>query len=152
MTMFDASLGALARGGVEFMVVGGLAVAEAGFNRLTEDLDVLVEASPANLARLLAVMRARVEGADALTPEDLPLEEGAVRFVEDVVLDVFTQMSGHTYADLLPYTFLKSMQGTPVRYLNAEGLIRLKQDSLRPKDRIDVETLRDLLRTRKDTR
>lgn len=146
--MFDASLVALARGGVDFLVVGGLAVAEAGFTRLTEDVDVLVEASEANLARLIAVLQTRMEGADDLTPDDLPLEEGAVRFLEDVVLDVFTLMSGHAYADLVPFSFFKDIQGTPVRYLNAEGLIRLKEGSLRPKDRIDVEVLRDLLRNR----
>ena len=78
------------------------------------------------------------DGAAAeLTPDDLPLEEGAVRLDETLAVDLFTLMSGQTYTDLLP---------EPVRFLSAAGRIRLKSASLRPKDRLDAEALRAILR------
>ena len=61
-------------------------------------------------------------------------------------LDIFTLMSGHTYDDLLPTTATHEVEGVPVRHLSAEGLIRLKADSLRPKDQLDVAALRAIQR------
>ncbi len=147
MTTFASLLAALGRAGVEFVGVGGLAVAAAGFARVTDDVDILVEASEPNLRRMLAVLAEFGQGhAAALSPADFPLEEGCIRIAEDFDLDIFTLMSGQTYADLLPETNTREVEGVPVRFLGAEGLIRLKQDSLRPKDRLDVEALREILR------
>ena len=147
MDTFASVLAALARADVEFVVVGGLAVAYAGFGRTTEDVDVLVAASEPNLRRLIDVLGGFGEGhAAELTPADFPLEEGYVRVAEDFDLDLFTLMSGHTYADLLPLAEAHEVEGAPVRFLGAEGLIRLKADSLRPKDQADVAVPRDLLR------
>jgi hypothetical protein len=147
MTTFESVLAALAAAGVDFIVVGGLAVAQAGFARTTEDVDVLVEASRPNLERLLRVLGGFGEGhAAELSPADFPLEEGCVRVAEDFDLDLYTLMSGHTYADLLPLSEPHRVRGEAVRFLGAEGLILLKSDSLRPKDQVDVAALRELLR------
>ena len=148
--MFESPLAELARADVVFLTVGGLAVAQAGYPRFTEDIDVLVEASPDNLDRLVGVLSTFGEGAAAeLTPADFPLEEGAVRVIEDVVIDVFTLMSGHTYANLLPRSDLHDVEGEAVRVLSAEGLLRLKAPSLRPKDQTDAAELRRILRERR---
>ena len=147
MTTFASVLAALARADVEFLVVGGLAVAQAGYARYTEDIDVLVEGGAANVQRLIDALSAVGGGAAAeLVPADFPLEEGAVRVVEDdVVVDLFTVMSGHAYADLLPLSAPHAVGGAAVRFLGAEGLVRLKAGSLRPKDQADVAALRALL-------
>lgn len=145
MTFADA-LAVLAKRKVEFIVVGGLAVARAGYPRFTEDLDLLVEASESNLTTLIDVLSTFGEGAAAeLTPADFPLEEGCVRIVEDFPIDIFTLMSSQTFADLEPLSQTHEVEGEPVRFLSAEGLIRLKADSLRPKDQLDVQVLRDIL-------
>ena len=83
--------------------------------------------------------------AAELTPDDFPLEEGAVRVAEDFDADLLTLMSGHTYADLLPLSAPHDVGGVAVRFLGAEGLIRLKADSLRPRDQADVAALRAIL-------
>lgn len=145
--MFDALLVLLARADIAFVVVGGVAVAEAGFARFTEDLDLLVDASETNVERFIAALSAYGDGAAAdLTLADFPDEEGAVRILDEIALDVFTRMSGRTYADLLPLTTTREIGGTTIHFLNAEGLIALKAPSLRPKDRLDAEALRAILR------
>ncbi|WP_420457364.1 hypothetical protein [Rubrivirga sp.] len=146
MLTFASALAAMSRAGVDFLVVGGLAVAKAGFARATIDVDVLVEPSPPNLRRLIDVLSTFGSGAAAgLAPDDFPLEEGCVRIAEDFDIDVFTVMSGHTYADLLPLSVVHDLDGAAVRFLGAEGLLRLKSDSLRPKDQLDVAALHALI-------
>ena len=145
MTAFADLLADLGRSEVDFVLVGGLAVAIAGYARTTEDVDVLVEASEPNLRRLLAVLARFGEGHGAvLSPADFPLEEGCIRIAEDFDLDIFTLLGGQTYADLRPLSAEHDVQGVPIRTLTAEGLIRLKSDSVRPKDQLDVEVLRRL--------
>lgn len=151
MNGFEKLLADLSAAEVDFILVGGVAVAFAGYARATEDVDILVEASSENVRRLLACLENFGEGhARELDADDFTLEEGAVRVVEGFPLDIFTQMSGHTYADLLSFTDERDLQDTKIRHLNAEGLIRLKKDSLRPKDQLDVQALRDLRRSEGD--
>lgn len=50
---FERLLVDLVRGGVDYAVVGGVAVSLNGFIRATEDLDVLVHEAPGNIRRLL---------------------------------------------------------------------------------------------------
>jgi hypothetical protein len=147
MDTFAGLLAALARADVDFIVVGGLAVAFAGYARVTDDVDILVNARTDNLDRMLGVLAGFGEGAATeLSADDFPIEEGCVRVAEHFDLDIFTLMSGHTYDDQLPMTALHEVEGVSVRHLSAEGLIRLKEDSLRPKDQLDVVALRAIQR------
>ena len=147
MPTYANVLATLSRAEVRFVVVGGWAVTYAGFERLTLDLDLLVGHEPSNIQTLLDVLTRLGDGAAAeLTPGDFPLEEGAVRIAETLVFDLFVQMSGQTYADLLPASVSHDVEGESVRFLGADALIALKSASLRPKDRIDAEALRAIQR------
>lgn len=144
-TPFARLLAALLEAPVRFLVVGGVAVALAGFERFTVDVDLLVDAAPDNLDRLLGTLAGWGEGhAAQLSPDDFPLEEGAVRIIEDFPLDVFTLMSGHTYHDLKPFAVEHDLHGRPLLALGPQGLIRLKAPSRREKDQLDVQALRRL--------
>ncbi len=56
MTDFDALLATLAQHDVAFILVGGAAAIAHGSARLTQDLDIVYERSPANLDRLVAAL------------------------------------------------------------------------------------------------
>ncbi len=145
-TPFEKLLVDLSRDEVAFITVGGVACALCGFVRTTEDVDLLVAADPDNLDRLLQCLARCGEGyARELSPADFPDEEGAVRLIEEFPIDLFIRMGGRYYEDLLPYRRWTSLDGVQVPYLGAEGLILLKQDSVREKDRIDVAALRQRL-------
>ena len=146
-TSFEELLADLSRHGVDYILVGGLAVALCGFIRATLDVDILVRADQENIRRLLQRLEHFGEGhARELAPDDFTLEEGSIRIVEEFPVDVFTLMSGRTYEDLLPLTARHRIDDVEIVYLNAEGLITLKADSVRPKDQIDVQALRDILK------
>ena len=144
-TPYENLLARLARADVKFIIVGGVAVALNGFVRTTEDVDILIEASTANISRLLSELEHFGEGhARELSPTDFSDSEGAIRIIEDFPLDVFTIMRGKRYADLVASTKSTRIDDVDVRFLNAEALISLKSDSQRDQDRIDVSALRSL--------
>jgi len=143
---FESLLVKLARSGVDYLVVGGVAVCLNGFVRTTQDLDILVEHSQENIQRLLACLASFGEGfARELTPADFSLEEGALRVVEDFTLDLFTLMRSHTFADFIGAARSVEVDGVSIRYLSPQALIALKSPSIREKDQLDVASLRRII-------
>jgi hypothetical protein len=68
---FEKLLVAIATDGIDFAVVGGLAVIFNGYPRLTLDAAILVHASPDNLRKLLDCLAGWGEGwVRELKPED----------------------------------------------------------------------------------
>jgi hypothetical protein len=142
-TPYEKLLASLALAEVKFIVVGGVAVALNGFVRTTDDVDILIERSPENIQRLLAALASFGEGhARELSLEDFDETEGAIRVIEDFPLDIFTVMRGQSYRDLTPHLRQTKINDAQIDFLNAEGLIRLKADSGREKDQIDIAALR----------
>ena len=62
VSQFERLLVALAQAGVDFAVVGGVAVILNGYPRVTVDLDILVGDAPDNLLRLLDCLAGWGEG------------------------------------------------------------------------------------------
>jgi predicted nucleotidyltransferase len=142
-TPYEKLLESLARAEVKFIIVGGVAVALNGFVRTTDDVDILIERSPENIDRLLATLGSFGEGhARELSPKDFDEAEGAVRVIEDFPLDIFTVMRGELYGDLAGDLRQTTINGMKVDFLSADGLIRLKTDSAREQDQIDIAALR----------
>ncbi|MES2996650.1 MAG: hypothetical protein V4733_07555 [Verrucomicrobiota bacterium] len=140
-------LDTLSTSDVQFLVVGGIAVELAGYPRATFDIDILLNHEPENIARFLQALSGFGQGyARELEIGDFDLTEGCITINEDEIqIDVFTIMGGHTYADLLQHrSWHPRDEGNAIPYLNAAGLILLKSSSVRPKDRMDVEALRNL--------
>lgn len=143
---FESLLVKLSRAGVDYLVAGGVAVCLNGFVRTTDDIDILIEASRANVERLLAVLATFGQGfARELSPEDFQLGEGAVRLNEDFTLDIFTVMRSRTFADLSTTARSLNIDDVAIRYLAPESLIELKSTSSREKDRLDVAALRQII-------
>ena len=146
---FEKLLVRLADAGVQFVVVGDIAVTLHGDVQLTEDVDILIARTPENLARLLGTLADYGEGfARELSAEDFPDEEGAIRIVEETEqsqIDIFTRMTGQRFTDLIADAGEFPLSGRIIRFASKAALIRLKSASLRDKDRLDVAALRQLL-------
>jgi len=144
-SQFEKLLVDLARSGVDFAVVGGVAVSLNGFVRATDDLDILVNESRENIQRLLDALAKWGEGfARELKVEEFVPQEGSIRVMEDFDLDIFTRMRGKSLDDFKPRLGYLETNGVRIAYLAAEDLILLKQTSWREKDQIDVNTLKRL--------
>jgi len=143
MKTFAELLVVLSRSGVKYILVGGLAVDLCGYSRVTQDVDIIIDYSEENIKLLMSELLKFGEGsAKALSHNDFDLAEGCIRIVEDFPLDIFTIMRGYTYQDLTQYIEIHELDGVEIPYLNADGLIELKKNSLRAKDQLDVQALR----------
>jgi len=146
---FEKLLVLLAERGVQFIVVGGVAVTLQGYVRLTEDVDLLVEPTSGNIQRLLTTLCSWGEGfAAGLTPDDFDDTEGAIRIVEEAEqcqVDLFTRLSGRRYSDVLIDADTLILRGLAVRYASKPSLIGWKGASMREKDRLDAMALRELM-------
>ena len=146
LSQYGKLLVALSTAGVDYAVVGGLAVIFNGYPRFTLDADVIVEDSPANLDRLLAVLRGWGEGwARELSLDDFTPEEGAIRVAEEFELDLFTRLRGLSWRDFQPRLRFFEHVGARIPYLGPEDLIHCKAGSVREKDQLDVIALQKII-------
>ena len=145
---FEKLLVLLAEAGVEFIVVGGIAVSMQGYVRLTEDVDLLINDSPSNVNRLLERLACYGEGfARQLSPEDFNDEEGAIRIVEETEqcqIDIFTRMSGRRYSDVIEDADRFQAGAYQIAVASKTSLIGWKSKSVREKDQFDAMALRRL--------
>ena len=134
--------------GDDTLLVGGVAVTLHGYVRLTEDVDILIERTPENVACLLDTLGGYGEGfAKELSLDDFSDEEGAIRIVEESEMsqiDVFTRISGLHYNELAADADVFDLGGRKILYASKAALIRLKSSSVREKDQLDVAALERL--------
>ncbi len=156
-TDFVEILRTLARHGVDFIVVGGVAAAMQGATIVTFDLDLVHSRTPQNVERLLKALEAlearyRTPGAENLKPSRSLLEsEGR---------QLLTTRAGHLdlpgvigsnrgYDELLPLSLEQEVAGTKVRVLGLEAVIETKQEAGGEKDRAMLPILRRTLEEKK---
>ncbi len=143
---FEKLLAGLVNDGVDFAVVGGLAVIFNGYARLTLDADILVHDAPENLRKLLHCLAGWGEGwARELKPEDFVPQEGSIRVTEDFDLDIFTRMREKSLDDFRSRLRYLETSTIKIPYLAPVDLIYLKEGSWREKDRFDVMAMKEIL-------
>jgi hypothetical protein len=143
---FEKLLVALVRNGVDFAVVGGIAVSMNGYVRATEDADIIISDTSENLQKLLPCLEQWGEGwARELKIEDFAVQEGSVRLIEDFILDMFIRMRGKSLEDFRPRLRHLETNGVRIPYLAPEDLIFLKEGSWRDKDKLDVQAMREII-------
>lgn len=152
-----ALLNGLVDGGVDFVIIGGVAVVLQAQPRFTKDLDICYAPDPANLERLggvLSGLNARLRGID----EDIPFVADARMLrqtqiltltTDDGDLDLLVDPSGAPpYAELRRDADLLDVAGIEVRVASIEHLTAMKQAAGRPQDLIDIEALKIARRRR----
>jgi hypothetical protein len=157
-TDFARAFAALVDGGVEFVIVGGLAATVHGSARLTHDLDIVYARSRENLERLARALEPYAPYLRGVPP-GLPfvldrqtLERGlnftlVTRFGP---LDLLGDMAGvGGYEEAVKRAVTVSLFGRDCRVVSLDTLIRAKKAAGRPKDLeviAELESLRDLTR------
>ena len=143
-------IGALVRAGVDFVVIGGVAVVVQASPRFTRDLDISYATDTANLERLgalLVALGARLRGVE----EDLPFTPDArtLRHAQTLTLttrdgdlDLLVDPPGSPgYPALRRHADVVNLDGHPVRIASLEDLIEMKRAAGRPQDETDLESL-----------
>lgn len=142
---------ALHERGVEFVVIGGVAVGAHGYVRGTEDLDVVPDPDPENLTRLAGALR----DLESTLPTaegrafDLARDTGVIRRGGNVTamtrfgeLDVVQRARGvPSYTQLAEDAVQSELFGIPVRVCSLSRLREMKEAQSRAQDRADLENL-----------
>ncbi len=140
-------LAALARAGVDFAAVGGVAVCLNDYVRFTNDADIIISEQPENVRRLLSVLREWGEGwARELNAGDFIAQEGSIRVTEDFDLDIFTRMRGRSLEDFRPGLRAFEIENRRIPYMGRADVIHCKKDSWRDKDKLDVLAMQEILK------
>jgi Nucleotidyltransferase of unknown function (DUF6036) len=152
-TPLDAEriLHALAEHGVDYVLIGGLAVQTHGHVRTTNDADLIPAPDPANLERLASALRsleARVlnPGEEGTTIDAKMLPRTTIwQFVSrDGGIDVMHEVPGGLpFAELSERALHVRLGDIDVPVAGLDDLIRMKLARGRPVDLADVAALTD---------
>jgi len=139
---FLDALRALSEADARFLVVGAFAVAVHAEPRATGDLDVWVEPTPENAARVFAALvRFGAPLAD-LTPADLARPDVVFQMgVPPGRIDVMTSISGVEFAEGWAGRTTFTLADLRVPVVGRAELVRNKRATGRPKDLLDLELL-----------
>lgn len=143
-------LSALSAADARFLVVGAYAVGVHGRPRATKDLDVWVEASPTNAARVLTALRAFGAPLAGLTETDFSTPGTGFKMgIPPRRIDILTQISGVDFAAAWARR-VEAAFGPDVRcgVISLADLLTNKKAAARPQDLADVDGLERLLRAK----
>jgi hypothetical protein len=143
VTPLETLLSALHDGGVQFIIVGGVAARAHGSSRVTDVLDIVYARDAANLARVVSALskhKPYLRGA----PPGLPFEwsvaslRAGLNFtlITDAgALDLFGEIAGGGgYSDLVHHSIAIHAFDRDLLLLDLPWLIRVKRAAGRPKD------------------
>lgn len=140
-------IGAMNAEGVRYIVFGGAAMNIWGISRFTEDADIFIEPSADNVNKLRLALKSVFDdpNIDEITAADLLGDYPAVQYVPptgDFHLDILTRLGeAFVFSDL--QSELVEFQGHKARVATPATLYKMKRDTVRPKDRLDAEILRE---------
>ena len=134
---------ALSAEGVEFLLVGGYALAAHGHARATGDLDLWIRPAADNAARAIRALRTFGAPLRGLTERDLSVPGTIFQMgVPPWRIDLLTSIEGVEFDDAWRRRVLREQDGVSFPALGRADLIRNKEAVGRPQDLADVATLR----------
>ena len=141
-----ALIRALNREGVEYVVVGAVALGLHGLARATEDVDLFVRPSPDNVAGLKRALSAVWPDPDVETIDARQLagEYPVLRYGPPdgaFTLDLLSRLGERFEYDDVE-TAVVALEGEPVRVATPRTLYEMKRDTVRSQDHADAAALR----------
>jgi hypothetical protein len=127
---------------VEYLIVGGYAVAFHGFPRFTKDIDIYYHNSPGNIPKLRKAL-----SRFGFTSKDLPARlftqpGNIITFgVEPVRVDIINEIAGVTFTQAWEKRSRGVYGGIKVNFIGKSDLIQNKLSTKRLQDKVDAEKL-----------
>lgn len=139
---FEELLALFVRTGVRAVIVGAHAVAVHAKPRYTKDLDILVEPSAANAAKIVAALEEFGFGDVGITPADFS-EPGRILQlgIAPNRIDLVTSIDGVSFDEVWSGRVTARYGNVSVPYIGRAELIRNKRASGRAQDLADLDWL-----------
>jgi len=127
---------------VEYVIVGGYALAFHGAPRFTADLDILVKGSPENAQRILSALAEFGFKSVGLKADDFQDPEKVVQLgVPPVRVDILTSLTGVSWEEAFSGKIEGRYGNVTVHFLGRDQLIDNKRALGRKRDLADLEAL-----------
>ena len=139
---FIQVLDAFDKHGVDYILIGGVAVVLYGMERLTRDIDIFVKMVPENIDQLRKALHSVF---DDTSIEEITFNElqkyPVIRYGTPggFYIDIIARIGEVAVYDDLEYEII-DYHGTKLKLATPETLYRLKKDTIRDKDKIDAIT------------
>lgn len=128
---------------VRYLVVGGYAVALHGHPRYTKDLDVWIEATPENAARMVKALEQFGFGSLGLRAEDFLVPDQVIQLgYAPNRIDLLSTLEGVDFDSCYAARVEVEMDGLTVHFIGLDDLKANKQAAGRLQDLADLEGLR----------
>jgi hypothetical protein len=128
--------------GVRHLVVGGYAVALHGHPRYTKDLDIWVERSPDNAAKMIQALELFGFGGLGLKEHDFLQDDQVVQLGHPPNrIDILLSLSGVDFSECFAHRVETVVEGVTVNFIALEDLKQNKKASGRLQDLADIESL-----------
>jgi hypothetical protein len=148
-------LKALEQEEVEYAVIGGLAVVLYGYVRFTKDIDLIINFSKDNVKRFVNAMTLlKFKPGPPIEPMDLANEDKRKEWIQEKNAKVITFYNPEQQLlqiDVLltielaqTKTVKKKIDDLEIPVIEYEELIKMKRQTGRPFDLIDIEKLEEL--------
>lgn len=138
---FQELLKLLEKHSVEYMIVGGYAVAFYGYPRFTNDLDVFYSLTPGNVSALKKVLQEFGFSEDSL-PDDLFKKSNIIKIgIEPVRIDLLNEIDGVKFAAAGKSAVKGKYGDVEVTFIGKQDLIKNKRATSRLQDKADLEKL-----------
>ena len=127
---------------VEFLLIGGYALAFHGAPRFTEDIDLMVLVSPENADKLHSVLVDFGFGDAGITREDFLDADQVIQLGHAPNrIDILTGISGVTWQEAWASRTSADLDGLEIQVIGKTELIQNKQATGRPQDIADIARL-----------
>jgi predicted nucleotidyltransferase len=139
---FEEFLKLLNDEGVEFVIVGGYAVAFHGYVRATQDIDIFYRNSRENILR---IQKSLAGFGLQTTSEQLSEFEDTGSIIRmgfpPVKIEMINSISGRTFEEVWRNRIPARYADVPVNFISLADLIKNKRESGRLKDLADIDEL-----------
>jgi hypothetical protein len=153
-------LSALENEKVNYAVAGGVAIVLYGYIRFTKDIDLIVDFSEKNILRLAKALTALgfkpgvpIRILDMADPD---MRRTWIKEKNALVITFYNPRSRMLQIDILIdkdlsriRTVRKKLRNMQVTIVSLEDLIKMKKESGRPQDMLDIEKLREVGKEKK---
>lgn len=126
---------------VEYLVVGGYALAAHGHPRYTGDIDFWVSPAPANIKRLLTVLQAFGFGSLGLTASDFEADTVVQLGQPPRRIDLLTSIDGVDFTSCWARRETVALGGLVLQLIGLDDFKANKRAAGRLKDLADLEAL-----------
>ncbi len=127
---------------VNYLIVGGYAVAYHGYPRTTGNIDLWIEQTSENAAQVVQALRDFGFDVPSLTPALFLEKDRVVRMGHPPLrAEILTSISGVDFAECYPDRVDDEIDGVPTHIIGLAALKKNKKASGRLKDLSDLEHL-----------